>query len=94
MSKRVPKLSIIDMLQCLQNLSDYTAGMTYEQFLLDSKTRDAVMRNIQILGEAANRVPESLRLRYPEVEWVKIIRSRHIAIHEYDGVDYPSSGGS
>jgi uncharacterized protein with HEPN domain len=43
---------------------------------------------LQILGEAANRVPSNVRDNYPEIEWTKIIRSRHIIVHDYAGVDY------
>ena len=88
MSKRIPKLLIIDMLQCLEKMIDYTNGMTYDSFVSDSKTIDAILRNIQVLGEAANRLPNTLKAKYPEIAWSKIIRSRHIVTHEYDGIDY------
>lgn len=88
MSKRVPKLLVIDMPECLEKILDYTAGMSYESFLSDSKTQDAVIRNIQVSGEAANRVPDSFRSANPEIEWSKIIRSRHIITHEYDDIDH------
>ena len=88
MSKRIPKLILIDMLVCVENLINYTKGMTFESFLLDSKTKDAVMRNIGVLGEAAKKLPEDFKALHHDVEWGKIIRSRHIAIHEYDSVDY------
>lgn len=88
MSKRIAKPLIIDMLQCVDKLLQYTTGHTYESFESDSKTKDAVVRNIQVLGEAANRLPAEFREKYPELEWSKIIRSRHIVTHEYSRVDY------
>jgi len=88
MSKRFPKPLIIDMQECVANLIEYTAFLTYDEFLADRKTRDAVLRNIQVLGEAANRLPEDFRKKYPEIEWGKIIRSRHVTTHEYDKIDY------
>jgi uncharacterized protein with HEPN domain len=87
MSKRHPKPLVIDMLHCVEKIMEYTDGMSFEAFVADSKTRDAVIRNIQVLGEAANRIPESFRSQYPEIEWTKIIRSRHIVSHQYDDID-------
>jgi uncharacterized protein with HEPN domain len=46
-----------------------------------------VTRNIQVLGEAASRMPDTFKKEYPEIEWSKIIRSRHIVTHEYDNID-------
>jgi uncharacterized protein with HEPN domain len=88
MSKRIPKLLIIDMQECVSSLEEYTSNMDYGSFLSDRKTRDAVLRNIQVLGEAANRLPDDLKKNYPEVEWGKIIRSRHIVTHDYSAIDY------
>lgn len=87
MPKRVPKLLIIDMLHCVEKILEYTEGMSFENFIVDSKTRDAVIRNIQVLGEAANRIPVSFKTEHPSIEWSKIIRSRHIVTHEYDNID-------
>jgi uncharacterized protein with HEPN domain len=76
------------MLNAIQATSEFTEGIDYQSFLKDRKTRDAVVRNIQILGEAANRVPSAYRDQHSNVEWIKIIRSRHILVHDYFGVDY------
>ena len=88
MSKRIPKLLVIDMQECVSALEEYTSNMDYEFFLSDRKTKDAVLRNIQVLGEAANLLPDNLKENYPEVECGKIIRSRHIVIHDYSVIDY------
>ncbi len=76
------------MQECVSALEEYTSNIDYESFLSDRKTKDAVLRNIQVLGEAANRLPDNLKENYPEVEWEKIIRSRHIVIHDYSAIDY------
>ncbi len=56
-------------------------------FCNDEKTIDAVIRNLEIIGEAARRLPEEIRMRFPGVEWHKIISLRNILIHEYPGID-------
>ena len=57
MSERSPKLLIEDILSSAQKIQRYTAGMSFEQFTVDEKTVDAVARNFEIIGEAANRLP-------------------------------------
>jgi uncharacterized protein with HEPN domain len=88
MSKRSVSYLLADMLDAIQATSEFTEDIDYQSFLADRKTRDAVVRNVQILGEAANRVPAIYRDQHPDVEWIKIIRSRHILVHDYFGVDY------
>lgn len=61
----------------------YTQGMTFEDFLTDERTFDAVMRNLQIIGEAAKNVPPEVRSRYPEIEWRKISGLRDVLAHAY-----------
>ncbi|HSY77347.1 MAG TPA: HepT-like ribonuclease domain-containing protein, partial [Bacteroidia bacterium] len=56
-------------------------------FLADSKTREAVYRNIEVMGEAANRMPEEYMIEHSEIEWHKIISTRNIIIHSYDEID-------
>jgi uncharacterized protein with HEPN domain len=88
MSKHLPKVKVIDMLQSIERIIEYTAGMTFENFVADGKTRDAVIWNIQVLGEAANGIPKEFREAHDEIEWTKIIRSRNIIAHQYDAIDY------
>ena len=61
----------------------YTQGMNIEDFLADERTFDAVMRNLQIIGEATKNVPLEIRNRYPEVEWRKIAGLRDVLAHAY-----------
>lgn len=88
MSERQPSILLADMLDSIKAILEYTHEMNFESFLDDRKTRDAVIRNLQVLGEAANRVPKISRDEYPEIEWMRIIRSRHILVHDYAGIDY------
>ena len=76
------------MLDAIQAIQQYTEGLDYEGFLANRMARDAVVRNIQVLGEAANRVPIEFRELHPDIEWSRIIRSRHILVHDYFGLDY------
>ncbi len=88
MSERSPSVLLSDMLDSVKTIFEFTEGISYDRFLADRKTRDAVIRNLQVLGEAANRVPKETRELYPEIEWMRIIRSRHIVVHDYAGIDY------
>ena len=72
MSKRSVELLIGDILESGQKILEYTSGMTLEQFTADSKTVDAVIRNFEIIGEAANRLPEELKETHPNIDWHKI----------------------
>lgn len=88
MSERPAHVLVADMLEAVERIRAYTVGMDFDQFVGDRKTTDAVLRNLQILGEAANRTPRAVREQAPEIEWERIIRSRHIVVHHYFGVDH------
>lgn len=75
------------MLGAAEAINEYTAGLTVEAFAADRRTVDAVMRNIQVLGEAARHVPDEVRARFPEVPWQDISDMRNVLVHEYFGVD-------
>lgn len=61
--------------------------MTYEQFLADTRTQDAVIRNIEIIGEAIKQLSESLTEQYPSIPWSSAARMRDRVIHHYFGVN-------
>lgn len=83
MSERSDKQLLLDMLESINRAMRYTKGMSLERFLNDEQVRDAVMRNIQIIGEAANRTSRALQSATPHIEWSKIIGMRHRLVHDY-----------
>ena len=86
---RDSRLYLDDILGAIDHIREYILGLDYEAFQHDRKTQDAVVRNLEIVGEAAGRLPESLQAAAPEVEWRKITGLRNILAHEYFGVSLP-----
>jgi uncharacterized protein with HEPN domain len=80
------RLRLEDILECIAAVSEYTAGMRYDEFAADRRTADAVLRNIAVIGEAATHVPEEVRVRYPGVPWKAMRAMRNLVVHAYFGV--------
>lgn len=87
MSKRSRDLLVEDMLEAISKIENYTFGLSSDQFHADAKTADAVVRNLEIIGEAAGRLPKEFHAHFPDVEWSKIIGLRHRIVHDYFGID-------
>ena len=77
-----------DILLCIARIEEYTKGQSQADFVNDFKTQDAVLHNLEIIGEAVKAIPEDFRTKYPQVEWSKIIGLRDIIAHRYFGVDF------
>jgi uncharacterized protein with HEPN domain len=87
MPNRDWKLFIIDIFDCAQKILSYTQGMEQKQFFEDSQTYDAVLRNLEIIGEAAQNLPNEIKKKYTNIDWKKIAGLRDIAIHKYFGIN-------
>jgi uncharacterized protein with HEPN domain len=88
MSKRDHLLLLEDMLDSALKIKKYTSNLTYDDFINDDKTIDAVVRNFEIIGEAANRIDPDFRTMNPEIEWKRIRGFRNRIVHDYFGIDY------
>ena len=80
------KQQIDDILESASYIKEYVTGMSFDDFAGDRKTRDAVIRNLEIIGEAARVLPDEIKQK-SNIEWYKIVALRNILIHEYFGVN-------
>jgi len=76
-----------DIFESCEKVLRYTEGMTRDSFLADGRTYDAVIRNLEIIGEAAKHVPQPIKERLPEIDWKKIAGMRDLLAHVYFGID-------
>lgn len=81
------RLYLDDMLDACQRALRYAHGLTLDQLAADDLVRDAVVHNLQIIGEGANHLPDDLLARHPEVEWHKLIGMRNVIAHGYFALD-------
>lgn len=79
-------LFLDDVLVAIDRILLFTSGMTRNDFGNDVKTQDAVIRNLEILGEAVKNLPESFKETHPEVPWARMAAMRDKLIHHYFGV--------
>lgn len=87
MSERTDKDFLNHIAEALKRTVSYTEKMTCEDFLGDTKTQDAVIRNIEIIGEATKNLSDTVRDRYPEIPWKGLAGMRDRLIHQYFGVN-------
>ena len=87
MSKRAPRLLLEDMVLASQKITTYTKDQTFESFVGNALVVDAVVRNFEILGEAASKMPQPFTTKHPQIPWRLIKDYRNRLIHEYFGID-------
>jgi len=83
------RLYVDDMLEAIKQIRAYVKGYDQKRFASDRKTQDAVIRNLEVIGEAARNLPEEIKALASGVEWRKISGLRNILIHEYFGISVP-----
>ena len=76
-----------DICQAINRIEQYIENLSFDAFSKDQKSIDAVVRNLEIIGEAANRLPDEFKEKYSEIEWHKVVGLRHRIVHEYFGID-------
>ncbi|NJE31058.1 DUF86 domain-containing protein [Thermococcus sp. 18S1] len=85
--KRAHEDYINDIIEAIALIEEFTANMEFEEFERDKKTQFAVIRALEIIGEAAKAIPEEFKEKHPEVPWKEMARMRDKLIHAYFGVD-------
>ncbi|ODS38704.1 MAG: hypothetical protein A7316_07395 [Candidatus Altiarchaeales archaeon WOR_SM1_86-2] len=81
------KVYIKDILESIEKIEGYIEDVSFDEFVGDGLRQDAVLRNLEIIGEAVKRIPDDVRSKNPDIEWKKIAGLRDILIHAYFGVD-------
>ncbi len=84
--KRDPGLYLDDILQSIKAIENYTQGVSQEQLDTNQLLQDAVVRRLEIIGEAANHLPKELTDRYPKIPWRRITGMRNMITHKYFGI--------
>ncbi len=77
---------LLDMLQAAEKVSRFVKGLKQEEFVEDEVLRDAVERNVEIIGEAARKVSEAFKNKHSEIPWRKMVAQRNVLVHEYDKI--------
>jgi uncharacterized protein with HEPN domain len=87
MSSAKEEAFLKDILEAIRRIQAYTEDTDYDAFCADTKTQDAVMRNLEIVGEATKQLSETVRQQAPQIPWRSIARMRDKLIHHYFGVN-------
>ena len=85
--KKDPKILLLDIFDSIENIEKYTKNISEDKFFNDLQIQDAVVRRIEIIGEAVKNLPVSFRNKHKNIPWKKIAGTRDVLIHDYSGVD-------
>ena len=85
--KKEPVIFIDHILECIELLEEYVGGITKDKFFNSVQLQDAVIRRIEVIGEAAKNIPAEIKEKHPDIAWKEIAGMRDILIHEYFAVD-------
>jgi uncharacterized protein with HEPN domain len=85
--KKDPKIFLAHIVECIDLVEEYSQGITQASFLEDRVLQDAVIRRLEVIGEAVKGLPSTFRLKYPEIPWKQMAGMRDVLIHEYFDVD-------
>lgn len=88
MSKREDKLLLFDIIESCNKIVKYVDKLSYDEFMCDEKTKDAVIRNFEIIGEASNRISLELKNENNHIKWRRLAGFRNRIVHEYFGIDF------
>jgi uncharacterized protein with HEPN domain len=80
-------LYLNDILSNIETAERFVAGISFEEFISDEKTNYAVIRCLEIIGEASKHIPAGLRNKYPDIPWKTMVGTRNVIIHEYISID-------
>ena len=81
------KFRLRHIVEAVERIRGYVAGMAYTEFVADQHTVDAVLRNFMLIGEAARHVPEPVIARHPDVPWAHMRGMRNVVVHDYERVN-------
>ncbi len=87
MNKRNWMLFLEDIIESIEKIDRYINVMDFVSFAKDDKTVDAVVRNLEIIGEASKNIPENIKAEHSEVPWHRMSGLRNVLAHEYFGID-------
>lgn len=85
--RRSHGLYLEDILGSICKIQEYVGNLDLSSFIKDGMCVDAVVRNLEIIGDAAKNIPQEVKNKYPSIEWTKISNFRNILAHEYFGID-------